>query len=145
MLRLTLVVLTLLIALTVACASSTDSPSDPTEQGLLGFLEPLGLIAGPASLEEQIMRADVIARASLRSVSPGVDSQTTPEGAKYFSTLEHTFDVTTYLKGSGTGDRVVAVVSELRDRVPYKALPRELQTFLRCGTPDGTAEKLSSF
>ena len=59
---------------------------------------------GPATLEERIAGADVIARVRLSSVS-GVAEPSTGETG-YYATLEYRFNVLEYLKGSGGGELV---------------------------------------
>ena len=63
---------------------------------------------GPTSLEERIFASSVIARVRLDSVSSAAESGTTRLGMKYIATLEFSFSVQEYLKGSGADD-VVAV------------------------------------
>ena len=60
------------------------------------------------------MRATVVARARLRSVSAGAEHYDSfrDRGAGYVGTLEHRFEVIEYLKGTG-GAEVMAVVHDL--------------------------------
>ena len=66
------------------------------------------LYTGPTSLEERILESPVIARVRLDSVSSAAESGATRLGMKYIATLEFSFSVEEYLKGSGAND-VVAV------------------------------------
>ena len=63
---------------------------------------------GPTSLEERIFASPVIARVRLDSATSTVESGTTYRGMKYLATLEFSFSVLEYLKGSGADD-IVAV------------------------------------
>ena len=107
------------VALTVSCAGSSSGTgpdaetAPPAGAGLLGSGP---FYAGPASLEERIAGADVIARVRLRSVSSGAElRELTKDGPlKHLAALEHRFDVLEYLKGSGGGE-LLAVVNELFD------------------------------
>ena len=111
--------LAFVLALTVSCAGSSSGTgpdaetAPPAGAGLLGSGP---FYAGPASLEERIAGADVIARVRLRSVSSGAElRELTKDGAlKHLAALEHRFDVLEYLKGSGGGE-LLAVVNELVD------------------------------
>ena len=64
---------------------------------------------GTISLEETILDADVIVRGRLNSVDRGVDVWKLGTDVVYSQTLEFTFDVTEYLKGTGD-DQVVGLV-----------------------------------
>ncbi len=111
--------LALVLALTVSCAGSSSGTgpaaetAPPAGAGLLGSGP---FYAGPASLEERIAGADVIARVRLRSVSSGAELRELTRGGplKHLAALEHRFDVLEYLKGSGDGE-LLAVVNELFD------------------------------
>ena len=100
------------LMLYAGCTSDMGT-APPAEAGLLGSLP---FYAGPASLEERIAGADVIARVRLRSVSSGAElRELSKDGAlKHLAALEHRFEVLEYLKGSGGGE-LVAVVNELVD------------------------------
>ena len=63
---------------------------------------------GPTSLEERIFASPVIARVRLDSTTSTVEAGTTYRGLKYLATLEFSFSVQEYLKGSGA-DGIVAV------------------------------------
>ena len=68
---------------------------------------------GPVSLDERILRADIIARATLTSVSTStpylLDKDTGTTTEQYVSALELRFDAHEYLKGS-RGDTLVVVL-----------------------------------
>ncbi len=77
---------------------------------------------GPLDLEERILRADIIARATLSSVSTSTPflsdtdlSTTTPQ---YVSTIELRFDAHEYLKGSGGPTLTVALPVSFREYYP---------------------------
>ncbi len=65
---------------------------------------------GEESLDSRIANAEVIVRATLRSITPTAERRL--DFGKYVGTLEFTFDVIEYLKGSG-GTTVVAVASDV--------------------------------
>ena len=83
---------------TVATDTETD-PCPPPQHGFRPY-------SGALSLEEEILYADVIAVVNLVSVDDGVDLR---DEGEYHKTLEFTFQVKEYLKGSG-GDQVVGMV-----------------------------------
>ena len=68
---------------------------------------PIAEALGLASIEEEIVKADVIARVSLDAVATEVVS-VTEENTGYAPALLFTFDVHEYVKGTG-GDEVVGV------------------------------------
>ena len=74
------------------------------ERPLTGGLGGGNLYRGPATLEERIAGADVIARVRLRSVSSVSEQLAGHTG--YYAALEHRFTVLEYLKGSGGGELV---------------------------------------
>ena len=80
---------------------------------------------GPLSLDERILRADIIARATLTSVSTTTpllsDSISGTSTAQYVSALELRFDAHEYLKGSGSGTLVVELPLSLHDFYPSAA------------------------
>ena len=62
---------------------------------------------GPASLEERIFAAPVIARVRLSSATSTIESATSFDGStKYVALMEFNFSVQEYLKGSGSSDIV---------------------------------------
>ena len=69
------------------------------------------LYDGPTSIEERIVRADVVARVRLISVDGGVVVE--PED-NYFGALEFRFRVLEYLKGSGSSKIVAVTTDEYR-------------------------------
>ena len=74
---------------------------------------------GPLSLDERILRADVIARATLTSVSTTTpflsDRNLETTTAQYVSTLELRFDAHEYLKGSGADTLLVELPLSFQD------------------------------
>ena len=97
----------------VELATPTGTAAPPLGSGTpSGTATPLSsapvLYTGPTSLEERVLASPVIARVRLDSVSSAVESGTTRLGMKYIATLEFSFSVQEYLKGSGADD-VVAV------------------------------------
>ena len=107
------------LALTVSCGGSSSGTGPaartvpPAEVGQLGSML---FYLGPASLEERVAGADVIARVRLRSVSSGAELQYIYDDGvlRHVAVLKHRFEVLEYLKGSGGGE-LVAVVHELVD------------------------------
>ncbi len=108
------------LALTVSCGGSSSGTGPaartvpPAEVGQLGSML---FYLGPASLEERVAGADVIARVRLRSVSSGAELEYNiyDDGVlRHVAVLKHRFEVLEYLKGSGGGE-LVAVVHELVD------------------------------
>ena len=109
---------------TSASAAATSKDDDAKLRGAESESEPEEVVEievpgevsyapgyGPVSLEERILRADMIARATLTTVStstPGVyDYPGRPmPSTRYVSVLEMRFDVHEYLKGSG-GDTLI--------------------------------------
>ena len=105
---------------------------------------------GPATLEERIAGADVIARVRLLSVSPV--SEQLAEHTGYYAALEHRFTVLEYLKGSGGGELVAvgydpgitynssshasARGNDLRDRRDTRWDDREALVFLTDAHPE---------
>ena len=69
------------------------------------------LYDGLISLEETVLMSDVIAVVNLKAVDRGVGIWKFDEDIGYSKTLEFTFQVDEYLKGSG-GDQIVGVVFE---------------------------------
>ena len=108
MYRMIMLALTGFVAILSGCA---DEPSTAAHSGesigesikAVPIAEALGL----ASIEEEIVRADVIARVSLDAVATEVVS-VTEENTGYAPALLFTFDVHEYMKGTG-GDEVVGV------------------------------------
>ena len=97
----------------VATETTTGTASPPVAaETPAGTEAPLSaapvLYTGPTSLEERIFASPVIARVRLDSVSSAAESGTTRLGMKYIATLEFSFSVHEYLKGTGPDD-VVAV------------------------------------
>ena len=90
---------------------------------------------GPSSLEERVFESPVIARVRLDSVSSAAESGTTYRGTKYIATLEFSFSVLAYLKGSGADDIVVVWAAapffdtrqEAEDALPAIAAARDAQ------------------
>ena len=68
-------------------------------------------LGGVTSLEEMIVRSDLIAVARLKSVDRGVEHQKRIDQVVYAKTLEFTFQVEEYLKGDGE-NQVVGIVFE---------------------------------
>ena len=64
--------------------------------------------SGFVSLDERILRSTIIARATMKSVSPRARGHHTP--IEYFPILHFTFDVHEYLKGSGNSLLTAAIV-----------------------------------
>ena len=124
----------------VASATPTGTAAPPLGSGTASSTAaPLSsvpvLYTGPTSLEERILESPVIARVRLDSVSSAVESGTTRLGMKYIATLEFSFSVQEYLKGSGADD-VVAVWNagqifdtrqEAEDALPAIAAARDAQ------------------
>ena len=88
----------------------------------------------PTSLEERILASAVIVRVRLDSATSTVESGTTYRGMKYLATLEFSFSVLEYLKGSGADD-IVAVWAapffdtrqEAEDALPAVVAARDTQ------------------
>ncbi len=120
------------------------------ERPLTGGLGGGNLYRGPATLEERIAGADVIARVRLRSVSPVSEQLAGHTG--YYAALEHRFTVLEYLKGSGGGELVAvgydpgitysssqhasARGNDLRDRRDTRWDDREAIVFLTDAHPE---------
>ena len=68
--------------------------------------------SGRLTLEERILGSEAIVRARLRSVDDVVNYVVRPEGDGYAKSLEFTFQVLEYLKGSGGGE-IVGVVPDM--------------------------------
>ncbi len=109
------------LASTLACANSlNEAPSQGDgSDNVLRSSRPGRFYFGQASLEERIAGANVIARVTLDSVTTGTERWNDPEwatytGDGYVGTLEHTFTVHEYLKGTGD-DEIVALAYELGD------------------------------
>ena len=105
------------MALLLACASSPEPGSEERNDGV----SPVIFYYGLSSLAEQIAHADVIVKARLISVTPGTTRWNpryhtggpvwTGDDITQVGTIEHTFRVLEYLKGTG-GRQIVAVVVE---------------------------------
>ena len=80
---------------------------------------------GPTSLEERIFASPVIARVRLDSVSSAAESGPTYLGMKYIATLEFSFSVLEYLKGSGANDIMVVWAA-----APFLDTRKEAETAL---------------
>ena len=77
---------------------------------------------GPLGLDERILRADIIARATLSSVSTSTPFQSDGDmgttTAHYMSTIELRFDAHEYLKGSGENALAVDLPLKFQDYYP---------------------------
>ena len=104
MYRMIMLALMGLVAVLAGCA---DEPSTTTHSGESTMDFSIAEALGLASIEEEIVQADVIARVSLDSVATEVVS-VTEEATGYAPALLFTFDVHEYMKGTG-GDEVVGV------------------------------------
>ena len=92
------------------------NPGDQVSRGYVAY-------DGPTSLEERMVRSDVIARVKLVSVAQVVEEAADwpNEGeTSYIGALEYTFKVLEYLKGSG-GSELVAVAVDLIDNYATEA------------------------
>ena len=80
---------------------------------------------GPLDLDERILRADIIARATLSSVSTSTpflsDFYSDTTTSYYVSTVELGFDAHEYLKGSGGPTLTVALPVSFREYYPSEA------------------------
>ena len=112
--------------------SAADASSQETSAGLS-----VARISydGPTSLEERILKSPVIARVRLDSTASMVEYGRTVRGMEYIPTLEFSFSVLEYLKGSGADD-IVAVWpadpvfdtrQEAEDALPPIATARDTQ------------------
>ncbi len=105
---------TVLICLLALVLVPAISCADPLIQHNKQLAKQFGYY-GQMTMEEQITQADVVVRASLESVTTGTerwdDSEHLPPepGDRYVGTLEHTFSIHEYIKGTGD-DEVVALV-----------------------------------
>ena len=120
----------LLIIMSLALAALISGCSDPAEpieatDELEGLYRTFGTRVpetGPVGLDERILRADIIARAILLSVStttPFVsDRNLGTTTAQYVSTLELRFGVYEYLKGSGGDTLLVELPLSFQDYYP---------------------------
>ena len=96
--------------------SSQKSPSildKELEKEIRRLISSLGhasIMADPGfvSMDERILRSTIIARATMKSVSPHARGHYTP--IEYFPTLHFTFDVHEYLKGNGSSVITATVV-----------------------------------
>ena len=105
------------MALLLACASSPEPGPEERNDGV----SPVIFYYGLSSLAEQIAHADVIVKARLISVTSGTTGWNpryhtggpvwTGDDITQVGTIEHTFRVLEYLKGTG-GRQIVAVVVE---------------------------------
>ncbi len=100
---------------------ATGTAEKSAEQSVTAQAAPLahssGVVYEPTTLEERILKADVIVRARLRSVSPSSRSFLEPFSnmTRYLSFVEFTFDVLETLKGNAGSTAVV----ELRARLYF--------------------------
>ncbi len=96
---------------------------------------PKPVYLGPTSLEERIFASAVIARVRLDSTTPAVEYGPTVRGMEYIPTLEFSFSVLEYLKGSGAktivavwdGDPVFDTQQEAEAALPAIAAARDAQ------------------
>ena len=88
--------------------TSADTSSQETQPGTFTSASSIPY-DGLWSLPEMITRSDVIAVVDLISVDRGVEAWKPGDDVGYSKTLEFTFQVKEYLKGSG-GDEVVGIV-----------------------------------
>ena len=108
-----IILLALVVSFTLSCAGSPSVESTQGESSNLLSSSALNYPSSGASMEERIAGADVVTRATLVSVAAGTtrwfDPLRTPStGDYYIGTLEHTFTVHEYLKGTGD-DQIVAL------------------------------------
>ena len=93
---------------TVPTAAETDSIE------VASSVRDFSGVFGLPSLEEKILRADIVAIVTLRSVDRGLDVWKALTRIRYAKTLEFTFDVEQYLKGEDA-DQIVGVVFDWAD------------------------------
>ena len=84
--------------------SPTPSSTPPANENVIRQETPLVMESGFATLDERIFRSDVIAIATMRSVSASARPRI---GGGYVASLEFMFDVHEYLKGGGGESLVV--------------------------------------
>ena len=103
-------------------AKSPPNDEDESEDVIYRTYATLLPDTGPLSLEERILRADVIARATLTSVSTTTpflsDSDLGTTTSYYVSTLELKFDAHEYLKGTGGDTLLVELALSFQDYYP---------------------------
>ena len=91
-------------------AQTTATTGDGTETtGMVTGGHTPSMYNGLISLEETILMSDVIAVVNLKAVDRGVDVWKFDDDIVYSKTLEYTFEVDEYLKGSGD-DQIVGIV-----------------------------------
>jgi len=113
-----------LLAMNVQC---TQGPSETTGSGTLE-LGGVPSYEGENSLEERILKVDVVAKVRLSSVSAGTEHYAVFVGQPpvHVGTLEHNFEVLEYLKGTGD-DQIVAIVWEIPDLLTQSEKDAALQ------------------